>query len=217
MTATMETDIKTDTPELRALLGWLATTTLLVAVTALFALAHWQHWRRTGDFKGMVFAAQELVVVVIALARRRPSAVSHRPADWVVAIIGSYAVLLLRPGGTASASAALLGTGMQIAGAIAACVCLFELGRSFGVVAANRGIKSRGPYALVRHPIYAAYAVATIGYLVSAPTVWNLAVVAVALGAQLRRITAEEAVLTESSEYREYAQRVPWRLIPGVI
>jgi hypothetical protein len=141
MTATMETDIKTDTPELRALLGWLATTTLLVAVTALFALAHWQHWRRTGDFKGMVFAAQELVVVVIALARRRPSAVSHRPADWVVAIIGSYAVLLLRPGGTASASAALLGTGMQIAGAIAACVCLFELGRSFGVVAANRGIK----------------------------------------------------------------------------
>jgi protein-S-isoprenylcysteine O-methyltransferase Ste14 len=59
--------------------------------------------------------------------------------------------------------------------------------------------------------------VATIGYLVSAPTVWNLAVVAVALGAQLRRITAEEAVLTESSEYREYAQRVPWRLIPGVI
>jgi len=47
--------------------------------------------------------------------------------------------------------------------------------------------------------------------------VWNLAVVAIALGAQLRRISAEEAVLSESSEYREYAQQVPWRLIPGVI
>ena len=63
MTAPMETTGKTNP---RALLGWLCTTTLLVAVTALFALAHWQHWRRTGDFKGMVFAAQELVVVVIA-------------------------------------------------------------------------------------------------------------------------------------------------------
>jgi protein-S-isoprenylcysteine O-methyltransferase Ste14 len=214
MTATMETGNRTDR---RALLGWLCTTTLLVAVTALFALAHWQHWRRTGDFKGMVFAAQELVVVAIALARRRPSAVSRRPADWIVAIVGSYAVLLLRPDGTAAAGAAFLGTAMQIAGAIAACVCLLELGRSFGVVAANRGIKSRGPYALVRHPIYAAYAVATVGYLLTAPTLWNLAVVAVALGAQLRRIAAEEAVLAVSPEYREYARRVPWRLIPRVV
>jgi protein-S-isoprenylcysteine O-methyltransferase Ste14 len=208
---------RVDSPRRRVDLGWLLSTTALISVTMLFALAHWQHWRRTGSATGVFFAAQEVAIVGVALVRRRPFAVSRRAHDWFSALVGGYVVLLLRPGGHAPAALAQLGTVLQVIGAAAAAACVFQLGRSFGVVAANRGIKCRGPYGVVRHPIYAAYVVATTGYLCSAPTWWNAGIVAVAIAAQCRRIAAEEAVLSKSPEYRAYTQQVPWRLIPRVI
>ena len=43
------------------------------------------------------------------------------------------------------------------------------LRRSFGVVAANRGVKASGPYRLVRHPMYAGYALTHVGFLLAGP------------------------------------------------
>jgi len=200
----------------RELAGWLFTTTALASMAGLFALAHWQYWRRTGDPKGASFACEELLVVAVAIARRRPSDVSHRVSDWAVALLGSFAVLMLRPGGEAVLGLTGLWVAIQVAGAAAAIVCLARLGRSFGVVAANRGVKRTGPYGLVRHPLYASYVVAMLGYLLAAPTTWNVAVFAVAVGAQFRRIAAEETVLARNEAYRAYMSAVRWRLVPGV-
>jgi protein-S-isoprenylcysteine O-methyltransferase Ste14 len=186
-------------------------------MAGLFAVAHWEHWRLTGDPKGICFAIQEVTVIIVALGRRRPFEVSRRPVDWVCAALGSYSVLLLRPTGTSPAALASAGTVLQIAGALGAAACIFSLGRSFGVVPANRGIRSTGMYAIVRHPLYAAHAVATTGYLLAAPTAWNCAVVLTAMTLQARRMLAEEAVLVSSAEYRAYSGRVRWRLIPGVV
>ena len=47
------------------------------------------------------------------------------------------------------------------------------LGRSFGVVPANRGVVVRGPYGVVRHPIYAGYLLTHIGFLAANPSPWN--------------------------------------------
>jgi protein-S-isoprenylcysteine O-methyltransferase Ste14 len=197
--------------------GPLVTSTALVTMAGLFALAHWRHWYLTGDPKGICFALQEVTVVIVALGRRRPFEVSRRPLDWVCAVLGSYSVLLLRPTGTSPAALAGIGTLLQIAGALCAAACVFQLGRNFGVVPANRGITSTGMYKVVRHPLYAAYAVATTGYLLAAPTAWNCAVVMTAMAFQARRMLAEEAVLATSAEYRAYSGRVRWRLIPRVI
>jgi protein-S-isoprenylcysteine O-methyltransferase Ste14 len=204
-------------PRAGAVVGSLCASTALVTVTALFALAHWQHWRATGNPTGICFAMQEIAVVAVALGRRRPLAVSRRPSDWIAAAVGSYVVLLLRPEGAAPAVLAVMGTLLQVLGAAMAAVCILQLGRNFGVVAANRGLTSHGAYAIVRHPLYAAYLTATIGYLIAAPTAWNLWVVVTAITFQLRRIFAEEAVLAATEEYRVYARIVRWRLIPGVV
>ena len=200
----------------RQLVGWLFTTTALASMSGLFALAHWQFWRRTGDPKGASFALEELVVVAMAVARRRPNDVSYRVADWGFAILGSLAVLLLRPGGDAVLGLTPLWVSIQLAGAAGAIVCLTRLGRSFGMVAANRGVQHAGPYRVVRHPLYASYFVAMTGYLLAAPTWWNLGVCVVAVGAQLRRIVAEETVLARNEAYRSYMSDVRWRLVPGV-
>jgi protein-S-isoprenylcysteine O-methyltransferase Ste14 len=93
----------------------------------------------------------------------------------------------------------------------------------------NRGIVSRGPYAYVRHPAYAAKNLAWwIGalpnlYLVFASgNVRNAAYALLALCGwtviyALRAITEERHLLLSDNGYAEYMARVKWRFIPGVI
>ena len=49
-----------------------------------------------------------------------------------------------------------------------------SLGRSFGLMPANRGIVSTGLYRLVRHPIYMGYLITHSGFVAREPDAWNL-------------------------------------------
>ncbi|MDV7397424.1 methyltransferase, partial [Arthrospira platensis SPKY1] len=93
---------------------------------------------------------------------------------------------------------------------------LLSLNRSFGIFPANRGIISRGLYAFVRHPLYTSVIITTFGYLIANPTVYNLLVLVVTTAFHVLRITEEEKVLTRDPEYKEYGERVRWRLVPRV-
>ena len=95
-----------------------------------------------------------------------------------------------------------IGTYLQLVGAAFALFSLFTIGRSFGLVAANRGIVTAGPYGLVRHPIYLAYTVALVGYLCANPTVRNIAIITVATLGPLVRISCEEEILSHDSGVR---------------
>jgi protein-S-isoprenylcysteine O-methyltransferase Ste14 len=94
---------------------------------------------------------------------------------------------------------------------IAAKICL---GRSFGLIAANRGVKSQGPYRFVRHPMYAGYTLTHIGLFLSMPSLKNALLYSLALSFQLVRIVREEAVLRQDAEYRAFAEQVRFRLVP---
>jgi protein-S-isoprenylcysteine O-methyltransferase Ste14 len=90
------------------------------------------------------------------------------------------------------------------------------LGRSFGLVPANRGIVSSGLYRVVRHPIYLGYLVTHCGFVIANPLNWNLAVLIVADAALMFRAVLEERTLSKDSEYRAYMQRTRWRIVPGL-
>ena len=90
------------------------------------------------------------------------------------------------------------------------------LRRSFGVVAANRGVKIGGPYRLIRHPMYAGYTLTQLGFLLSGPTLWNLGLYGLALSLQIARILAEERILSNDPAYAEMSGRVRYRLVPYV-
>src|SRR5690606_32669038 len=96
------------------------------------------------------------------------------------------------------------------------CYAMLTLGRSFGVVAANRGLKINGPYRLVRHPIYLAHTITLMGFVVANFTPLNLAIALVTTALQILRIRAEERVLSATGDYDSYRGRVRWRLLPGV-
>ena len=104
------------------------------------------------------------------------------------------------------------------------CLWLFyrshrDLGHNWSVsldLRERHTLVTTGVYALVRHPMYAGYFVAHIGFLLAFPSLWNLAVYAGGLLVQVARLLREEHLLNTSEKYRAFCQRVRYRLVPGV-
>jgi hypothetical protein len=72
---------------------------------------------------------------------------------------------------------------------------------------------STGPYALVRHPMYAGVLVMVTGIPLALGSWWGLLVVALAMPALIWRILDEEKLLKKDLQgYTEYAQKVRYRL-----
>jgi protein-S-isoprenylcysteine O-methyltransferase Ste14 len=91
-----------------------------------------------------------------------------------------------------------------------------SLGRSFGLLPANRGIVMTGAYRWVRHPIYVGYIVVHIGFLAASFSWRNLLVLTIAHLVQIYRLLREEALLSDFESYQDYRRSVRYRLIPGV-
>jgi protein-S-isoprenylcysteine O-methyltransferase Ste14 len=84
-------------------------------------------------------------------------------------------------------------------------------------VAADQRVVSTGPYAIVRHPMYAS----ALLYLGGTPTAlgsyWGLAAFVAMLPFLIWRLVDEEKMLADRlPDYREYQRRVRHRLIPGI-
>jgi protein-S-isoprenylcysteine O-methyltransferase Ste14 len=174
-----------------------------------------RYFVQTGRFIGLVFVIQQVWVAAVFLARRTPRSVSRRTLDWIAAWAGWFTSFLVRPGGYQLAFGVVVGFWVQIAGLLLWAWSFAMLGRCYGIVAADRGLVTRGPYALLRHPLYAAYALGGLGYLIQSLSLWNVAVDLVAFAWQLIRIHAEERHL-DGPAYAAYRARVRWRLVPLV-
>jgi len=186
------------------------------AGAALFVQASLQFYLRTHSLIGGAFLVEQTWFVIAFLIRRPATAVSWHPASWLLASGGTFAGVLFRPSGAHPHWGVEAGLGLQLVGVAIAILSLLALGRSFGFVAADRGLVTRGPYAVVRHPVYASYVLIQSGYLLQSISLRNALVMVLASGCNIGRALAEERLLTGSSEYRAYRLKVRWRLLPGI-
>jgi hypothetical protein len=60
---------------------------------------------------------------------------------------------------------------------------------------------TRGPYAVIRHPVHAAYVLIQCGYVLQAISVRNIAVLALATRCNAGRAICEERALADHSDY----------------
>jgi protein-S-isoprenylcysteine O-methyltransferase Ste14 len=167
-------------------------------------------------YLNVLLLVSEGVIVLFVLLRRRTTAISRRTVDWFLGFAGTTAPLLTMPAqGEPVLPIAYCGV-LMLWGSVLQLSAKLSLRRSFGVVAANRGVKISGPYCLVRHPMYAGYILTYVGFLLSGPRVWNFCVFGVASGFVVARILAEERMLSQDAAYQSYSTRVRYRLLPFV-
>jgi protein-S-isoprenylcysteine O-methyltransferase Ste14 len=192
-----------------------------VFVGVLFVLLSYNilgNFAATGRVTGLLLLVSEALVVVLVVVRRRARLIDRSAVAAAATIVSMAGPPLLRTvdqEGAAllpdAATAAILAAGLLlgIAGKIA-------LGRSFGLVPANRGVVAGGPYQLVRHPIYTGYLISHVAFLAAHPSMRNLVIMLAADGALIIRALFEERVLLKDDRYRDYCGRVSWHLVPGV-
>lgn len=195
-------------PELRnAVVNW-----TLAIVFSLFAYAHVQQFIAAPRFSLVLLVGMETILVVLFLIREDASRTLHSWQAWLTTTAGTLSPLLLRP--VPVAEDTLIGQIMQTAGVVLEIAALLSLNRSMGLLPAHRGVKTTGAYRIVRHPLYAGYAIVLIGYLLSNWSIYNAAVIAGGMVFQLQRIRYEELFLFAYPEYASFAAKTRWRLLP---
>jgi protein-S-isoprenylcysteine O-methyltransferase Ste14 len=194
----------------------LAERTFILTTFAYYMYRLSQHFAIFEEPRAFLMFCAELIPMAFVVARKPSKNLSERPLDWLFGLAGSVAPLMisLPPFHPIAPpvvwySFMLFGVTLQLS----AKVCL---GLSFGVIAANRGVKVDGPYRIIRHPMYAGYTLNHVGVLLAMPSLLNCALYAAAFLLQIVRITREECVLMRDPAYRDFAARVRFRLLPGV-
>lgn len=159
------------------------------------------------------------VLVAVSYLRRGPAVATGESvfahAIAVLATMATFAFPLFQrtPPGTARQIASDL---LIIGGTTWAVWSLRYLGRNLSVIAQARGIADRGPYRLVRHPLYTGEIVSSLGLAIVAGTAGAYLVWLALVGMQIYRARQEERfLLVTLPGYRDYRARTA-ALLPGL-
>jgi protein-S-isoprenylcysteine O-methyltransferase Ste14 len=181
---------------------------------AWFAYVHLNAFLDTGRVGLALAVAFESVFAVMFLARKPALESSFSLRDCVATAGGTFLPLLLRP--APLDRDVLAGSILQVTASLICIWAILTLNRRIGLLPANRGICSNGPYRVVRHPLYSAYTLGLVGYLISNLSAVNVAIVVIGSALQMLRAESEERLLNNDPTYRSYASRTTWRVVPFV-
>ena len=204
------------TPEGR-LTEWLLRAFALTVLA--FVVARWGHaWMVDRDrWTALFLVVSESYTLLLVLFARRARQRDLSPAALAATMYATFFVVLLAPQETTKLAPEWAGAGLQLASMAWQFTAKVFLGRSFGLLPAQRGLVTAGPYRFVRHPIYFGYLVGHVGFLLANFSWRNFAVLGLLYAAQVVRIRREEAILAATDgDYGRYQSRVRWRLLPFV-
>jgi protein-S-isoprenylcysteine O-methyltransferase Ste14 len=143
----------------------------------------------------------------------------HRHAREPLALLACAAAMLLvlpfgGPGRGASTAMVFVGDLLAVGACAWLLASVLALGRCFGILPEARGLVTRGPYRLVRHPVYLGEILALLGLTVSSGTASSILALVLFVAAQAVRMRLEERALTAAfPDYALYAARTA-RLLP---
>jgi protein-S-isoprenylcysteine O-methyltransferase Ste14 len=210
---------------------------LFLAMAALlfippWTLDYWQAW----TFLSVYFAASAAITLYLMkkdpqlLARRMSGgpAAEKLPAQKIIMSLTSlgFIGLLVVPAldrrfawSHLPPAAALAGDALVGIGFLGIFLVFRENSFTSATIelAPDQKVISTGPYALVRHPMYATALVMLLGIPIALGSSWGLFVFVAFVPALLWRLFDEEKFLVKNLPgYREYQARVRYRLIPRV-
>jgi protein-S-isoprenylcysteine O-methyltransferase Ste14 len=155
-------------------------------------------------------------VIVIYLRRSPAVATSASRRATAAALLATYLPfsLGLVNSGTSSLSVLVAANALLILGLGFSLWSLRSLDRSFSIIAQARAVVRRGPYRIVRHPLYTGELAAALGIVLLKPGWATFAIWASLCGLQAYRARHEEAILLATlPDYAEYQRATP-QLLP---
>jgi protein-S-isoprenylcysteine O-methyltransferase Ste14 len=188
----------------------------VIVLFSLMAMRFGADFLATGRFTGLLLLVSEALVVAFTVLRRTAATVDRSLRARMLTTLSMFGPPLLVPGNAATLIPQTMPVALSVAGLAFVIAGKLTLGRSFGLMPANRGVVSSGVYRLVRHPIYMGYLLTHVAFLAANPRVWNIAALVATDAALLARAVCEEQTLSKDARYREYQQQVRWRVCPGV-
>ena len=160
-----------------------------------------------------------LVILAATVVVRTPPIGKARGAEpRVSALLGSFLIsaVVLFPRRELAPAVSWVSTLLMLLGDSIAAVVLIQLRGSFSIMAEARQVATSGAYRFVRHPLYLAEEIATIGGVMQFLSIWTALLVVVQIACQIRRMRNEEIVLMEVfPEYSSYKRKTA-RIIPGL-
>jgi protein-S-isoprenylcysteine O-methyltransferase Ste14 len=193
---------------------------------------YWQAWVFIATF------TTATIVPSLYLARTNPAALQRRMHAGPLAegrtvqkfiiigvVFGLFAMIVLsafdhRFGwSSVPAVVCVIGDVLIVAGLTLATMVVIQNSYAAATVKVEYGqqLASTGLYKLVRHPMYAASVILMVGMPLALGSYWGLLVLILGLLVLVFRIRDEEKLLTqELAGYREYRERVRYRLMPNV-
>lgn len=210
----------------------LAVATGLLIFLAAGTIRYWQGWVYLATFIGAsLFTSLYLIRNDPALLERRmkggPTA-EKRTAQKIIMLFASlgFLALLVVPALSYRFGWSTVPLSVEVLGDVLVAIGFYFIYRVYREntfssatieVAKNQRVISTGPYALVRHPMYASAFLYVIGTPLALGSYWGLLAVVFMLIALIWRLLDEEKFLAENlSGYTEYQQKVRYRLIPYV-
>jgi len=177
------------------------------------SIAAWSDAWMRGDQVALLFVLVQLHGLALGVLNEwQHTEADHGRGAWLVPVLYTCGAFVAPIGATAGPGRLLL----ACAAGLVVVVRSF-LGRGFTFGGSTWcGLVDRGAYAFVRHPLIALELLLRGLVLVVYCSWWNVGAVAVYLMAMCLVIRVEEGWLWQFAEYRRYADRVTWRLLPGV-
>ncbi len=188
-----------------------------LGVAAMFFLTLAQHARHFhGGLTDLIWMIGATLMGVLSLVRVPPKMAMINVSSILATSVMMIAPALMRADSPSTGVLEHSGLALVLLGSIASEGARLYLGRAFGLLPANRGVVSTGPFAMVRHPIYSGWLVFTLGYLMAYPTVFNLSLLTITLPFMMWRIDLEEQVLRQDPAYAAYCEITHYRILPPV-
>jgi protein-S-isoprenylcysteine O-methyltransferase Ste14 len=160
------------------------------------------------------------LLLIFAYMRRSATRRTDRQwSSWALAFAGTgapFAIPLVSGGLATDPVRETLSAGVLALGLVAMLWALGALGTNISVVPQAREVVTHGPYALVRHPLYAAELLNVVGICIGHDGPWPWVVLVALAAFQVMRARREEAWLTsELPGYADYKSRTPM-LVPAL-
>jgi protein-S-isoprenylcysteine O-methyltransferase Ste14 len=159
-----------------------------------------------------------VVLALLLMLRHKPIARTAGLYPRFAAVAGTYlgVGIVLLPPRDLTAAVSVVSTLLMLCGTVLSIYSALSLGRSLSMLPEARRLVTRGPYRLIRHPLYLSEAVALAGVTLQYLSPLALTVFALQCLFQLERMKNEERVLSGTfADYRDY-MRTTARLVPGI-